>query len=302
MTWTPPTLDPKQPLRATLSTEGWLEAHAAILARHGLPAEALELFPTGSDIVAGTAAHAVKLTTPRWAEELATEEAWLRHVAGRLSVATPTPVARGAIAGWPYLVSTRVPGRGFGEVWGELERGERLTLARSLGALTAEVHALPLPAGDHGWEAFLAEQLESAPRRHAEDGVPEVLSAQIAGFLARTPRPERALACLHTELLGDHVLVEQRGGAWVPSAMIDWADSRVGHPGYDLPAIAEFVFKGEVGCLGAFMDGLGWSVTPEEVMAWGFVHRFGRLKRMLGAAGGESPATLEALAARVYRI
>ena len=299
--WAPPTLDPKTPLRAALSDEGWLEAHAAILARHDLSAEGLSLFPTGSDIVAGSAAHAVKLTTPRWAAELAVEERWLEHVAGRLSVATPTPVARGSLAGWPYLVSTRVPGRGFGEVWPSLSRDERLALARALGALTAEVHALPLPAGDHGWTAFLAEQLTSAPRRHREDGVPEALAAQIPAFLERAARSERGLVCLHTELLGDHVLVEQRGGAWVPSAMIDWADSRVGHPGYDLPAIAEFVFKGEPGCLGAFMDALGWSATPDEVMVWGLVHRFGRLRRMLGAAGGETPATLEELAARVYR-
>jgi len=302
MTWTPPELDPAKSLRTALSAEGWLVAHAAILERHGLSTEGLALFPSGSDIVAGTAEHVVKLTTPRWREAMGEEASWLAHVSGRLSVPTPRVLAGGELSGWPYLVSTRVPGRGFGEVWEELNSAERLTLARALGALTAEVHAMPLPEVFEAWPDFLAAQIESAPRRHQSAGVPEALAAQIPAFLARTARAQRASVCLHTELLGDHVLVMQREGAWVPSAMIDWADSRVGHPGYDLPAIAEFVFKGEEGCLGAFLSGLGWSASPEQIMTWGLIHRFGSLRRMLGAVGAPTPETLEELAARVYRL
>jgi len=66
---------------------------------------------------------------------------------------------------------------------------------------------------------------------------------------------------LHTELLDEHVLVEERGGRYELSGLIDFADGRVGPAEYDFPAPVEFLFRGQPGLLGFFLRAYGYART-----------------------------------------
>ena len=132
---------------------------------------------------------------------------------------------------------------------------------------------------------------------------------------------------LHTELLDQHILVEpvladpdaKSAGkhdpeepGWRVSALIDFADARVGAPGYDLPALAEFLFRGEPGVWQPFFEGYGWKERfgslpkPEQCLSFGLQHQFASLERALEAAGLPGPEhladgeQLRRLARRLY--
>jgi hygromycin-B 7''-O-kinase len=290
--WTPPVVPADAELRPSHPLETWLDAARAIAARHALEGEPL-LFPTGSDLVFKVGSAVIKLTLPRFAAEIATEASTLRSI--RLSVRTPEVIATGDLAGWPYVIMTLVPGEPLGRAWQRSRTPERLLLARNVGALARELHSLPVPASEEpGWAAFLAEMRRTCVARHARRGASPEWLARIEPFLEGVRLSERPLAMLHTELLDQHVLVE----GLRPCGLIDFADSRVGHPFYDLPALVEFVFKGEG--LGAFFEGYGDRADPLEVVAWGLLHRFGSLPRTL-ACSNEDVKTFEDLAERLMR-
>jgi hygromycin-B 7''-O-kinase len=128
--------------------------------------------------------------------------------------------------------------------------------------------------------------------------VPEELTRQVPSFLAtvgslRSP----ALVFLHTEVLDQHLLVEERAGRTELSALIDFADGRSGPPEYKFPAPVEFLFKGEAGLLREFLLTCGHEareLTPERserILAFGLCHRYGRLLRMLRSVEPTRPAT-----------
>ena len=305
----PPDHDPGVELRDHLPAEGWRAAMRAILARHALPASELAPFASGSDVVWGTPAHVVKLTAPCWADEIDAEARGLARVAGRLSVRTPEVVAGGELAGWPYVVTTRVAGSALGDAWPRLAREERLDLAAALGRLIAELRAVPVDDVPDDWPEFRRAHLGEPARRHARGGVDESLLEPIDAFLARFPDlDDEPRAFLHTELLGEHVLVAPVDGRLELAALLDLADSRVGPAGYELPAPVEFLFRGEPGLLRALLLESGTALGDDDelasqrTLAWGLTHRFGSLARMLAAVAPDRPRTLEVLARNLYAL
>ena len=313
----PPTLELGRELRDHLPHSDWRAAVQRIAERHGLGAAGAHPFASGSDVVWPAGDAVVKLTDPAWRWQIEAEARALEHVAGRLPVRTPRPIALGELEGWPYVVLERVPGRALAEVWPELGTDARRDLARDLGQLVRALHDLPLDGLPDDWDGFFGVCLAGLPERLRAPGVPDALVDGVPAWLdAHGLRDElgqrgRPRVFLHTELLDQHVLDERRSGRWVPAAMIDFADHRVGPFEYELPALVEFVFRGERGLLGTFLrayglpeDGLD-AAYGERLLAWGLAHRYGSLRRMLGCLGGdggEPVAGLGELAARLYAL
>lgn len=305
--WPPPPEATRGDPRDAAPLQTWLEAARRIAARHDLPAAEPTLYPTGSDIVLRLGEVVLKLTLPRWEADLRTEASLLARVRGRLPVATPTLLAAGALDGWPYVLMSRVDGVALAEVWPTLAAPERRALAAEIGELIAALQALEVPPEEGAaWPPFLdglRAGAEARLRGRHEPG-PEPLLAQITPFLADTSLSERPLVWLHTELLDQHLLLRSVAGRWRLAALIDFADARVGHPLYELPALAEFVLRGEAGLLGPLLDaaGLGpWSpALSRELCAWSLLHRFGSVARMARAVGEPAPRGLEELGARLY--
>jgi hygromycin-B 7''-O-kinase len=155
-----------------------------------------------------------------------------------------------------------------------------------------------------GWTDFWRGCRSDVARRHARPGASEALVAEIEAFLAGVGELDASgRALLHTELLGEHVLVEQRSGRHELSALIDFADGRVGPPDYEVAAPVEFLFRGERGLLGAFLEAAGMpsdDAGAERRLAWALCHRFGSLARMERAVEPVRPASLSELARLLY--
>jgi len=285
----PPEHDRSVELRDHLAPDVWAGAIRRILDRHDLPSPNLTPFASGSDVVWGTPDHVVKLTAPGWGDELEAEARCLHAVSGALPVATAEVVAQGSLHSWPYIVQTRLGGRALSDLWPVLDRSARIRLSAQLGGIVAALQAIPVDP-DPGWATFIEQTEASAPKRQA--GTP--YAEAIAAFLQRVQRPEEPHVLLHTELLGEHLLVNEGGICGV----IDFADGRVGHPLYEVAAFVEFLSKGEPELLPAFFAGWGRpQPDPEVLLAWDLLHRFGKLSRLTAV---EEPPTLEALALRFF--
>jgi hygromycin-B 7''-O-kinase len=111
---------------------------------------------------------------------------------------------------------------------------------------------------------------------------------------------------LHTELIDQHIYVQQVAGRFELSGLIDFADARVGAPHYEFGALVGFVFKGEPGLLREFMLAYGireaelTQAYSEVLLGWSLCHRFANLSRTLGELGPPTPSSLEELAMRLH--
>jgi hygromycin-B 7''-O-kinase len=304
--WQAPTFTPPGSIRDAAPLSHWRQAAELTAQRHNLTDHLLRMTESGSDVVIEGKQYFFKMTAPDFFTELTTERELLTYVEGRLPVTTPKIVAAGELEGWPYLWMTRVEGTPLAKLWPTLTYEARLDLAAQLGELVAALHRLPLFGDSAGWPTFLQRFVDSAPTRHSKPTTPEALSARVADFLARVSRPEAPLVLLHTEVLDEHVFASFDGTRWKLSAMIDFADGRVGHPEYEFPALVEFIFRGETGLLKTFLRAYGWGPSrfenySERLLAWGLIHQFGSLPRMLRVLGAPLPTSLEELASRLYQ-
>lgn len=310
----PPTWDE---LRDLAPHDAWAEAVRSILRKHGMPAEDPRMFDSGSDVVMRAGEVVVKLTAPKWRAELIAEAENLGRVAGHLPVQTPRVLGQGELHGWPYVITSFVPGVPLGEIWSGLGAGARVALVAELGQLLGALHRIRGASADERlWRRFLYEMRSGVVVRHASrvisrrypDHPANAWLDRIEPFLDAHPLSERPLAWLHTEVLGDHVFVEQRGGAWHLSAMIDFADGRAGHPFYEMPAPVEFLFHGQRPLLRELLLSYGLAPTElgpalsRELLCWSLLHRFSSLPRMLAAAGVPTPGGFEEMAERLYGV
>jgi len=278
-----------------------------IAALHGLDAEGLAPFSTGSDAVWGGRGWVVKLTAPVWREQIERESACLELLEGALSVATPACLGSGELAGWPYLIMGRLEGTPLSDVWPRLAHDERLRLAGDLGRLTRELHAQRLGEPEAHWSDFWRDCRQRAPERHRRPGLPAALLAAIGPFLeSQGDFDPGARAFLHTEILDQHLLVRTRAGRPELCGLFDFAESRDGAPEYDFTAPVEFLFRGERGLLPRYLTAYG--VEPSELgparsermLAWSLAHLYGSLERMLELVAPASPSTLPDLARLLY--
>jgi hygromycin-B 7''-O-kinase len=261
-----PVHDPKVPLRMHLRPAQWRGIVARVLSRHGLSTADLEPATSGSDVVWLSSSAVIKISAPAWADEIDAEARWCEAA----QVPTPQVLAVGREQDWPYVITQRLPGRGLDQVWAHADRAERLLWAARLGELVAALHATPVTP-DPGWDAYVAESRRQAPER-------ERAITDTAAFLADVRWTHAPHVLLHTELLGEHVLVDDDG----VTGVIDLADGRVGHPLYEVAAPVQFLFKGEPGLLTAFFDAWGRErPDAETLLAWSLSHRFGRMARVL---------------------
>lgn len=294
-------------LRAAASEAHWGEAARIALDRLGRAAGEPRFFPTGSDVVMDCGELVFKMTAPRWADEIAAEAACLRRVSGRLSVATPEALATGELDGWPYVVMTKIGGHALADAWPSLDSDGRRRLARELGELVAQLHSLEVETDEQAaWPEFFESMREGATKRLAVEGVGTEWVERVEPYLeSLEPLSPRAPLLLHTEVLDQHVFVSERDGRVELCGLLDFADGRVGHPYYEVPALVEFIFKGERPLLADFLRGYGLAEAAldeglsRELLGWGLLHQFGRIPRMLKAAGPPEPESFGELARRL---
>lgn len=288
----------------------WEPANRTIAARHGLEALPRRRILAGTHIVTRLGnSHIVKLFTPLFASHAAAEIAAMGAVAGKLPVATPAVVATGELEGWDYVVMTQLEGQPIGDLWPELDEGEKVRLAANVGELIRAQHALPiadLPMLDRHWPAFVRRQSAGAAERQAQNDLAQELVDEIPDYLAaagKLDEQDSPTVLLHADLTHDNLFVRRQAGRWQLSACIDFGDAFLGHWEYDLLAPGLLIVRGAALPLRALLLASGEpaaALGPElrhKLMAYTLLHRYADLEWIRHRVpGGAQARTLGALA------
>ncbi len=287
--------DPDAPGAMRLGDDTFAPAIRAISKRHLLDLSGAVRARTGSSPVFLTERLALKLVPPKWAPELDREFDALAHIEGKLTVRTPEVVALGGMEGWRYLVTRRLAGLSLRELGDTLSQRERVSLAEDVGAALSALHRLP---SEHlwtlttDWQRFTEERAAACvdfQRRHGlGDAAIGAIPAVLAEGAPLVPDARRAL--MHADLHHEHVMLEQRDGAWRLSGLLDLGDAVVGHPDYELITPAFFVVGASREARAAFFDAMGFRCderASRRLMAWSVMHRFNALARFVTAPHDE---------------
>ncbi len=223
--------------RLLTRTAPWRGVVRAVIRRHGLPPGRILRTTIGTCATfevrpAGGGPYIVKVFPPMVAGDADREFAALSWLAGALPVRVPRVLAGGYLfyrLDWPYLVLERLPGRPWREVRKLASPRDRARMARKLGSALAALHRARPPKASFGpWGRFVRRRLEALRRD------PDLARfTPLAAPLGRLP----GRILLHADATADHVMMERRGGRWLMTGLIDFADARLGHPVYELPAV-----------------------------------------------------------------
>ncbi|MBW2463828.1 MAG: aminoglycoside 3'-phosphotransferase/choline kinase family protein [Deltaproteobacteria bacterium] len=259
-------------------------------------------FEEGSVPVFALGERVAKLYPPSCAPAYRNERTILDHIAGALPVATPRVVAAGPLDAWHFIVMERLPGQPLRARFDDIPPLDRPRLFSEIGDAVRRLHALsthPLPRPD--WSAIMKEQRAGCVARHRRLGLDDTWLARIDAFLDRTlPRASDLPAdghpvLLHTEVMREHIFVDERDGRFEVSGLLDFEPSRVGPAAYELPSVGLFLTEGDPALWSAFLDGLG--VPPSQrgdeharhSMAWALLHRYANLRWWLERLPARSP-------------
>lgn len=261
-----------------------------IIERHQLPEAPLKLFSEGTNVVfAYGAGTVIKIFPPFHLDQFKSELLVLKHLQGKLSVKTPTVDYEGEIFGWPYIVMSQLDGTLLETLWDEMDHANKIIIIRELGALIREVHTLPtsgLEEIDCHWEHFIHIQITRCREHHQSVGLPNVLSEEIPSYLDATKdslikikRP----VLLTGEYTPMNFLVKQIRGVWHIDGLIDFGDSMLGLPEYDLLGPGAFLIQGNKSLLREFLTSYGYesnTLTPalsRQLMALMLLHKYSNL-------------------------
>ena len=232
----------------------------------------------------------------------------LQRIDGSLSIPTPRVIAAGLRGEWHFVVMTRLAGQSLATVWHSIPRDARVELARNVGAALAELHSVPVhdcaPLAID-WPQFLRAQRESCVARQAAKGLPAHWLDQLDDFLQRWfPEDDGRRVLLHTEVMREHLLVENDGDAWRLSGLVDFEPSMIGAPDYELASVGLFVTCAEPGLLRATLDAYGMKQDADQAprfMAYALLHRYSNLRWYLERLPSDPrSATIESLAQRWF--
>jgi hygromycin-B 7''-O-kinase len=281
-------LDAYRPFRRDV--EAQRPAMEAIAARHGLTCGELAPFSQGTQIVWGTQRSVIKLFVPTWPEDTRIEMLMLERLVGA-GVPVPQLEARGEVAGWPYVVMSRLPGQRVSEVWPGLDADARERLAHDIGVAMARLAALPVTGLDAlraHQDSLLAERRPRLLQDQRERGGDDALEAELRALLGALPPLLPAESVLvHADLTADNILVHDGRLA----GFIDFADAFVGPWTYELAATSCFVTQGDRRSQRALLSGRRVEATPELLVTlrcWAVLHRYGHVAIMMRRAGHAS--------------
>ncbi len=259
-----------------------------ICARHGLGAEPIRRYATGSlPVYAVGARWVLKLFPPHDEQGALIEEQALIAVAGRLPIPTPQLHASGELEGWRYVLMTQLEGRLLSEAWPEIPAVDRDRFAGELGETMATLHSIDTSSLDLlqcDWSAFVEEQRDSAVERQRAHGLDAHWLDQIPEYLDKwIPSLEGPRGLLHTELMREHLLVAPGENRWTLTGLFDFEPATVGASEYDFASFGLFVSAGDARFLGRTLraygrpDAMQDETFSRRILAYTILHRYSNL-------------------------
>ncbi len=280
----------------------WRDEIAALA--HTLGSATLSPISEGTALVSRMAgARILKVYPPFLRDHFDFERAMLGRLHGQLALPTPQRLADGMHQGWPYLVMGELSGTPLTAVWPGLREAQRLALLHDLGALAAQVHALPvdqMAALAPPWPAFLARQKERCADRQRRTGLPAHLLDQLAHFL-QGPVPQGPDVLLTGEYTPFNLLATEGRLA----AMFDFGDGLVGPREYDWLGPLCFLAAGHAARCTAFFEGYGAWANPEtrvQLLRLLLLHRYSALPLQIQFAGWQLAPDFATLAKWIWPV
>ena len=245
--------------------------------------------------------HALKLYPPFLRDHYTFECAMLPRLSGRLGVPTPALLQVGEFEGWPWLLMSQLPGATLTGLWPAMNEANRCSLLHDLGALAAQVHALPVAdVARHApaWADFIAGQRSRCQHRQQRTGLAQHLLQQVDAFVAG-PLPSGPDVLLTGEYTPMNLLaVEGR-----LSGMFDFGDGLVGPREYDWLGPLTFLCAGHAARCAAFFDGYGVQPSFDQrlaLMRLLLLHRYSSLRAQIAHPGWQAARSFEELVALVW--
>lgn len=245
--------------------------------------------------------QALKLYPPFLRDHFDFECAALQRLGGRLSLPTPVLLQAGEHQGWHWLLMTQLRGEPLTQTWPRLPEPQKCELLVALGALAAEVHALPVGNLVHKsprWGDFLALQRSRCRARQQRTGLPVHLLAQLDEFL-QGELPQGPAVILTGEYTPMNLLTQ----AGRLAGMYDFGDGLVGPREYDWLGPLAFLAAGHASRCRAFFEGYG--LVPDvaqrlSLMRLLLLHRYSNLQAQLACPGWQQAGGFKELSALVW--
>ena len=261
---------------------------------------------------------AIKIFSPFWAEFAF--ERTLLELLGR-GAAVPVPAVRAAglfhdRRDWSYLAMEFCTGRPLDQLQPELARAALLEVAAQAGRMVGRLHAIdprPLAAIDKGesWDALIQRRRREVlpalvDRRLIAPRVARELEAVLDEALAAARSVPRVV--VHGDLNAEHLLLEEREGRWIVSALIDFGDARIGVRDYEWMPLWLGLCNRDSAVLRAFLQAYDPTLLADDrlgrrIAAWTLLHDYGTdaLAELFENTGTARPApSLETLQALVW--
>jgi hygromycin-B 7''-O-kinase len=306
--------------RVFTHTAQWTAAVREICRRHALPVRHVEAGYPGTNavfVVDGT--YVVKIYAPFCPEDFDLECELYALLGGNAHIPVPSLLAQGVLEDqmrWPYIIIDFKPGAPIREARLHIPQRNLVRIAAELGEMVRELHRTPvtslqaLPHTQASWQQFVRRrQTEVADAALWAGILPAPVVAAIPEFLvsALAGVEEPALALLNGDLTEDHILLEQRGGRWRISGLIDFGDALVGAREYEWIALWFSGLERNYDELTAFMLAYDSQLKLDDAfftraMAFTFLHEFGPdiLAGTLQALGDPQVTCLQELQALLW--
>ena len=269
----------------------WKPAIDAICAQEGIGYHHIETPASNTNAVFILDRRVViKIYSPFWSE-FAFERRLIKLLRRAAAVPVPTILAAGQFPDrttWNYLAMQFCSGRTLQELKPEIPRPALLKIAAQTGRMVRAIHAvdrLPLAGIDKGepWDTLIQRRRRQVlPELIGRRLITAPVAAELAAILDEVVAAARGLprVVVHGDLNADHLLLEERNGGWVVSALIDFGDARIGVRDYEWMPLWLGLFARDVAVMRAFLDAydpvlLADDRLGQRVAVWTLLHDFG---------------------------
>jgi hygromycin-B 7''-O-kinase len=271
--------------------------------------------PDGSHIVYFVGqSFVVKLFVPLFAQDFTAEKLVARHLAGKISLEIPEIVAEGQVAGWNYLVMTRISGTPLQFFWDDLLPDERRAIAVDVGRLIAFLRSVPISGleslgGD--WSQFLAAQVAALAAHHLPipelDWNPEQDFATFFDSLEGILGQPFQTVLLLADITREHVFIDYCDRKRQVIGYLDFGDAMLGHPDYEMVAPGLEIAGGDPELLRSLLIAAGYPENTldqslsRRLMAYTLIHRYVDLAAVISMVPqARNAANLDELASLVW--